>query len=287
MSNALGLEYSQRPARRTFVHHGLSFGSLLSRCGAKSWTALPRSMRFVLSRLDGWLFAMAWTRALIKPYCHWQFGGTAVLARYQPGSGSEHYHSFQDFFTRRLRALPLITSAMIWPCDGILCDIVELDSSEQVVAVKGESLPLRRVFGAAAANIPTGYFYTNVFLHNRDYHRVHSPVAGRIVAIEHIRGDLLLLRPWLNPGAPSRPAITNERVIISLKAEDGHMWYLAIVGGPGVATIKLHLETRVDGLMATGQEVAWFEIGSTCCVAAPVPPRGQVPGHVQFGNPYS
>lgn len=253
---------------------------------AHFWNALPGRTQFWLSRLNALWLSTRWSAFLIRPYCVWQYGSTGVLSLHAPGSGFENYSSFQDFFTRRLRKLPVILALTIWPCDGVLCDSFEFDSNEQRVSVKGASLPVRNVFGSVGDKIPDGYSYTNVFLHNRDYHRIHAPISGKITRIEQIPGELMFLRPWLYPSTPSKPALVNERVVVTIEDEMSRPWYLSIVGGPGVATIDISQNMKIGARVSVGGEVAAFRMGSTCCMAAPVHGRAEVPTQVKFGSQY-
>lgn len=253
---------------------------------AHFWNALPGRLQFWLSHLNAIFLSTGWSAFLIRPYCVWQYGSTGVLSTHIPGSGFAHYLSFQDFFTRRLRELPTILTVMIWPCDGLLCDSFEFDSGEQRVSVKGDSLPVRNVFGAAGDSIPHGYSYTNVFLHNRDYHRIHAPISGEITQIERIPGELMFLRPWLYPSNPSKPALVNERVVVTIKDEKSRPWYLSIVGGPGVATIDISPDVKIGTQVLVGSEMAAFRMGSTCCMASPVFDLASVHARIKFGSQY-
>jgi hypothetical protein len=42
------------------------------------------------------------------------------------------------------------------------------------------------------------------------------------------------------------------------------------VGGFGVDTIKLNSNTFLNSEMKLGEELGWFELGSTVCMATPV-----------------
>ena len=143
---------------------------------------------------------------------------------------------------------------------------------------------MRVIFGQGGENIPDNYYFSNVFLHNRDYHRIHSPINGIISRIEHIPGDLVMLRPWIYANDPSHPALRNERVNVDITDKNGKIWYLSIVGGPAVGTIELNEKTQLNSKITAGEELATFLLGSTCCMASPIALNKDVGKNVQIGE---
>ena len=130
------------------------------------------------------------------------------------------------------------------------------------------------------------YYFSNVFLHNNNYHRIHSPVNGSITRVEHIPGDLVILRPWIYKNDPSLPALRNERINVDIKSEKGEHWFLSIVGGPAVGTMVMAQGITVGSAINIGQEVATFLLGSTCCIASPIPiSQASLGEQVKVGQP--
>ena len=128
-------------------------------------------------------------------------------------------------------------------------------------------------------------YFSNIFLHNNNYHRIHAPVNGKISRIEHIPGDLVLLRPWAYKN-PSLPALRNERINVDIVDEEGKTWYLSIVGGPGVGAIVLGDKTTLGSSVEIGKEIATFLLGSTCCIASPIPvTKNKIGDQVFMGEP--
>ena len=250
------------------------------------WARLPRIMQHGISGMHALVYQMRWSRILVRPYAWLQYGSAsgAVFREFAPASGSRSYENFQDFFSRRLSVPRSISSQTVWPCDGLLCETLAVDDAS-VVNVKGERRHIRAVFGDRGNEIPNGAYFANVFLHNRDYHRIHSPVTAKVVWVERMSGDLRLLRPWAyKHTSPSIPALTNERVNVCLMDSDNQRWFLSIVGGPGVATIE-GFEHLVPGTkIACGMELATFKMGSTCCMVAPIPFSAPVNSYVRMGD---
>ncbi len=248
------------------------------------WGILPGGAQRKISRVYANIYNRRWTKHLIKPYVRAHYDDPNYLDNYLPASQSNDYRSFQDFFTRVLKFPPQIISDTIWACEGLLCEYGKVSELE-LVKVKGQKRHLRAVFGEGGYSIPDDYYFSNVFLHNNNYHRIHAPINGTVTRIEHVPGDLVLLRPWAYKD-PSLPALRNERINVDVVDNKGRKWYMSIVGGPGVGSIVLTHSTFVGASVLIGQEVATFLLGSTCCVAAPEPcVKSQVGDQVEMGDP--
>lgn len=246
------------------------------------WGRLNRSMQFAISALAARFYNTHLSAFLIKPYCWWHYGNPNHYQGFLPGSGTQRYQTFQDFFTRDFREPPKIYSESIWPCEGYLCDFGKAKELP-TIKVKGEAREIPSIFGR---EIPRQSYFSNVFLHNNNYHHIHAPVSGKILRIRRIPGELLLLRPWAYRNNPSIPALTNERVNVDILDRVGREWLLSIVGGPLVATIRLPEYLRINAPIEIGQKLATFEMGSTCCMVSPIATEASIGSHVQMGAPF-
>ena len=197
-----------------------------------------------------------------------------------------HYASLHDCFTRELRsgvrpvdADPAILTS---PCDAIVgaCGTVEAGS---VLQAKGSPYELADLFGAAARAAPyQGGSYATLRLTSSMYHRFHAPCDGRIEHVTYLSGDT-----WnVNPIALQRVRrlfCRNERALIRMRLPDGSPLALVAVAAILVASIRLHWldvvlhlrwsgphEMPSDHAVLKGQELGWFEHGSTIIVFAPL-----------------
>lgn len=245
--------------------------SLSSRLFFIFWNRIPPILKKFLMRVYTQFYDTTWSRFIIPYYCKRHYKDPAYLNKFIPSSGAESYQSFQDFFARRFKTSPEIASPTIWPCEGILCEQGQVANLPEV-NIKGEKRALRTIFGANGSSIPDNYYFSNIFLHNMHYHRIHAPVSGTITRIEHIPGDLQILRPWFYQQDPSYPALTNERVNVDLLTTEGKHWHLSIVGGPAVGSIVMAPGIEIGAEVPVGGEIATFLLGSTCCIASPVSP---------------
>jgi phosphatidylserine decarboxylase len=201
------------------------------------WGNLPSPLQRGISRTYTSIYNKKFSRHFIRPYCKLNYDDPDYLEKFLPASGKDQYQSFQDFFTRTFREPLKIKERPVWGSEGLLCESGRV-SEFDLVNVKGDKRHLRSIFGRSGKNIPDDYYFHNIFLHNNNYHRIHSPVDGEIVDIERIKGDLVLLRPWVYQTDPSHPALRNERVNVVIKDVEGLHWYFFIVGSGAVVKIK-------------------------------------------------
>lgn len=234
------------------------------------WNPLPGGLQRLFSESSARFYATRWSVRMIAPFCERYRLTESELTHYAPSSGQKNYQSFQDFFTRRLTApLDKSKAEFVWPCQGYICDYGMIKDFD-LVKIKGEKHPVPFVFGSAENRIPDNYTFINIFLHNHNYHRFHAPVSGTIVNIEYIKGRLTFLRPWLyRPRDISLPAFKNERVIVEIVDEKKRSWFITFVGGMGVGKIHLHDTIKIGARIERTDEIGYFLLGSTCCLAIP------------------
>ncbi|MEX0290405.1 MAG: phosphatidylserine decarboxylase [Flavobacteriaceae bacterium] len=254
---------TQIPSWRAYFYKFLS---------VKLWGSLPSSWQRTVSAYYANVYDKPYSKYIIKPYINYYYEDKNYLDKFIPPNGKKRYESFQDFFIRRFAETPRNASPFVWPCEGLLCDSSDVSVNRQT-QVKCDKRNITTIFGLEEGKIPANYSFTNVFLHNKNYHRIHAPVKGKITRIQHMPGDLVVLRPWIYKEDPSLPAFRNERYNIDITDDEGRIWYLSVVGGPAVGTIELPDNIRLGAEVEKLEEIALFYLGSTCCMAAPVAPR--------------
>lgn len=232
------------------------------------WINLPGLLQKKISRRFSFVFDRPWSRFIIAPYCFILGLSSDYLEQFQPESESTTYESYSDFFKRKYKSPPKIESNFAWPCEGYVCDWGHFKQKKDSV-VKGQKMNLNSIFHSEP-NTTQNYFFINTFLHNHNYHRVHSPCHGQITKILKISGDLIFLRPWFyQKNDVSYPAFRNERFIFEIKDSLSRSWYLAMIGGFGVGTIEVSSKIQVGCDVKAGQELGQFKLGSTVCLATP------------------
>jgi phosphatidylserine decarboxylase len=167
------------------------------------------------------------------------------------------------------------------PCDAIVgaCGRVEAGSALQA---KGFSYPVSDLLGdAELAHHYRGGQFTTLRLTSSMYHRFHAPYDCRVEQVNYVAGDT-----WnVNPIALRRIEqlfCKNERAVIRCRLPTGALLTLMPVAAILVASIRLkfidvrlHLRYRgsnlipCDAELRKGEEMGWFEHGSTIIVLAP------------------
>ena len=197
-----------------------------------------------------------------------------------------HYKSFNEFFTRPLKdgVRPLSSSEWVCPVDGAIsqCGAIERD---QIFQAKGHHYSTRALVGgdaALAAQFQNGQFAT-LYLSPRDYHRIHMPMAGKLLRMVHIPGDLFSVNPTTARGVPGLFA-RNERVVCEFETEKGPM-VLVLVGAtivgsmatvwhgqvnpPRPGTVREWRYESQDVRLQKGEEMGRFLLGSTVVMLFP------------------
>ncbi|WP_428489719.1 archaetidylserine decarboxylase [Rhodopila sp.] len=208
------------------------------------------------------------------------------------------FRSMHDCFTRQLRpgARPIEAdqSMMISPCDAIVGAVGTVADGE-VFQVKGFPYALADLLGDAEhAETFHGGCYVTLRLTSSMYHRFHAPHACHVGSVTHIPGDA-----WnVNPTALRRIErlyCKNERVAIRIALSDtGHPVTLVAVAAILVSGIRLRFLDLTSGrrgqprtfacnaFLQKGEELGWFEHGSTIVVLAPA--GFSLSGGVQLGR---
>ena len=235
------------------------------------WNKLPANLQKQISLVWSKFYKLKLSTFLIRSFCDRYGINDQQLNLYQPASGKSDYTSFQDFFTRKLK-FPMQVASEKWisPCQGFVCENGLVSEFSQV-EVKGRKFSIQDIFDDVNNKISGSYSFMNIFLHNHNYHRFHSPVTGTVKQIKNISGQLNFLRPWFyEKKKVSSPSFVNERCIVEIQDDLKQSWFLSFVGGMGVGHIKLSDQLKLGALIQSGDELGYFLLGSTCCLATPV-----------------
>jgi len=224
------------------------------------------------------------------------------LNEVDPVSLEEGFDSFDAFFTRRLREgsrfVDRSPNTIVSPSDGELREILTIERDTEVVA-KGQSFGIAELLAdAEAAEYFVGGTSMTIYLHPRDYHRVHVPCDALAHRVTLVPGRLL---PVTGASIARDPRVlaVNERMIHLL--ETGHGWLAVVmVAAFGVGNmscaydrfeahpreLEVH-QRRPPARLRKADELGVFHLGSTVIVLAqpsvrPVP--GLTPGTVHMGQ---
>ena len=185
------------------------------------------------------------------------------------------YRCFQDLFVRRLRAgarpVDGAEDGVISPVDACISACGEVRRGSLIQA-KGIEYPLEELVKDPewASELEGGHFMT-LYLRPKDYHRIHSPLEGRVVGVRRVPGTLFPVQPYMVRGLRGL-FVRNERLVLRLETTLGSV-ALVCVGATGVGTISLAFDTEeiaVEGRrVSKGDEVAAFNLGSTVILILP------------------
>jgi phosphatidylserine decarboxylase len=198
----------------------------------------------------------------------------------------EQFNSLHDCFIRELkdgvRPIDQRGQILVSPCDAIVgaCGKVagtELYQAKGFPYALGDLLCDEELVEAYRDGC-----YATLRLKSSMYHRFHAPHDGRIERVRYISGDT-----WnVNPIALKRIErlfCKNERAALTLKlALNGQVVTLVAIAAILVASIRLHCLAEAfnrnyrgrsvidcDSPVRKGEELGWFEHGSTIIVFAP------------------
>ena len=195
------------------------------------------------------------------------------------------YSSFNDFFTRRLRAgarsFDADPRAALCPADGTVSQAGRI-AGDTLVQAKGIDYSAAALLGgdaALAAEFAGGDFAT-IYLAPHNYHRVHMPLAGTLRIARHVPGDLFSVNAATASGVPGLFA-RNERIACVFDTASGPL-AVVLVGALFVGSMSLAWSGRIQGdgprtprdlpcldpliALDRGAELGWFNMGSTVVV---------------------
>src|SRR5471030_7274 len=258
-----------------------------------------------LTNFAGWV-AGARAGAITTGLIRWFVGKYDVNMgeAMNPDIGS--YTSFNDFFTRALRAdaRPLAHADFICPVDGRISQFGAIDE-HQIFQAKGHSFTTTALVGgdsALAEQFKHGSF-ANLYLSPRDYHRIHMPCAGKLTRMIYVPGELFSVNPTTARGIPGLFA-RNERVVCVFDTAHGPfvmtlvgativgsmatVWH-GVVNPPRLAKVTEWSYADQNIVLKKGEELGRFLLGSTVVMLFPKDllsfnPDWQPAGPVQLGE---
>jgi phosphatidylserine decarboxylase len=193
----------------------------------------------------------------------------------------ESFGTFNAFFTRRLRdgARPIAGGAgvVVSPSDSRLSTIGPVPPDGRLEQVKGSTYSIEALLGSAEDATPLRHgAHATLYLSPAMYHRVHSPVDGRVVAWRYVPGRL---HPVNGAGVRSVPGLftRNERVAVFLDTEAHGPVAVVLVGAANVGRMSLAFADLVTNRgrpggrtvpaepvpLKRGDEIGTFNLGST------------------------
>ena len=250
------------------------------------------ALQYLLPR--HWLTAVVWRIARIrhpavKNFLIRQFASAFDVDLDEVrGQVPDDFETFNDFFVRELRdgARPIDgdEDAVVCPVDGTI-SVAGRIRGDTIFQAKGLDYTLGDLLATdldAADRFVDGHFAT-IYLAPYNYHRVHVPLAGELVAARYVPGDLFSV----NEGTVSRVNglfRRNERLVMHFHTAVGPA-VLIFVGALNVGSISTpwtgEIRPRKSGVVDVldisshpvgvdkGDLLGWFNMGSTVILLLP------------------
>jgi phosphatidylserine decarboxylase len=249
----------------------------------KSWplALLPHQLLSHLVRRATRSRVRWWKNLLIKRFI--SAFGVDMSEALKPDPNA--YPDFNSFFTRALRdgsrPMPDDSHAIACPVDGTISQFGAIHA-DRMLQAKGHDYSLQALLGGereCAAQFHNGHFIT-LYLSPRDYHRIHMPLAGRLVQTTYIPGRLYSVAPHTTRAIPGL-FTRNERLVCLFDTVHGPLAVI-LVGAifvscmetvwSGVVNPRMRMTTQTRRYerpadspadLAQGAELGRFNMGST------------------------
>jgi phosphatidylserine decarboxylase len=225
-----------------------------------------RLPRVALSRFMGWFSTVEQPLVARTSLALWRAFADLRLEEAKKSS----FASLHDCFTRELkdgaRPAERDPSVLTSPCDAIVGAGGAIEGT-RVYQIKGMPYGLGDLLrdDALCDRFRDGT-YATLRITSSMYHRFHAPHDLRVTRVTRFPGDA-----WnVNPPALKRVEklfCRNERAVVSTLLGSGQELLLVPVAAILVAGIRLAFEP--GAAFAKGQQMGWFEHGSTIVVIAP------------------
>jgi phosphatidylserine decarboxylase len=199
------------------------------------------------------------------------------------------YPSFNALFTRALRpgVRPIAgdASVLVSPVDGRISDL-GISGAARAIRAKGHDYSLATLLAgdrARAAQLADGPCMT-IYLAPFNYHRIHMPFAGKLVAADYVPGRLFSVNAVTARFVPGLFA-RNERLVLHFESAHGPwalvfvgalfvgsmgtVWHGDVIARPGRQPVALPMPAEAARSLARGAEVGRFNMGSTVVLLLP------------------
>ena len=198
------------------------------------------------------------------------------------------FETFNAFFIRELdnnaRPVDANTQSIVSPVDGTISSAGPIRDNS-IFQAKGLEYSLEDLL-ATDLQDARRYIdgsYATIYLAPYNYHRVHAPLDGKIVAARYIPGDLFSVNTATAANVPGLFR-RNERLVIHLRSAHGP-YAMVFVGALNVGSIStpwsgeirprktgvvemISLEKGPDAVRK-GDLLGWFNMGSTVILLLP------------------
>ena len=198
------------------------------------------------------------------------------------------FETFNAFFIRELennaRPVDADVSSIVSPVDGTISSAGAIRDNS-IFQAKGLDYSLEDLLATDLqdARRYVDGSYATIYLAPYDYHRIHAPLDGKIVAARYIPGDLFSVNTATAANVPGLFR-RNERLVVHLESSHGP-YAMVFVGALNVGSISTpwsgEIRPRKKGVVEMisldkgpdavrrGDLLGWFNMGSTVILLLP------------------
>ncbi len=233
-----------------------------------------------ISRVFGYISLIPLPERIMDKIISWYSGkyGVNLSEAEVPPDG---YTNLNTFFTRKLkegsRLIDDDKHSVVASTDSRVDQFGDL-SSDAILQAKGVEYSLRDLIPSIEAERFVNGKFITLYLSPGDYHRIHSPVSGRIKGFFNIPGKLYTVQEFMVRGLKGLFAI-NERLITYIDTPYGSV-AVCKIGAINVGKISLSYDHAVTNRffrsknekiyaedkkpeVRKGDEIGIFNLGST------------------------
>lgn len=244
-----------------------------------------RIPRITLTRWMGWWSQLRHPWIVKGSIAVWRLFTDLDLSE----SKQQKFASLHECFTRELvpgvRPVDSNPEVMSSPCDAIIGACGEIRGG-MVFQAKGFPYTLESLLSSSELiqrwpSLLEGGQFVTMRLTSSMYHRFHAPCDAHLSHVTYISGDT-----WnVNPIALTRVKelfCKNERAVLEMQTEEGVPFLIVPVAAVLVASMRFHAvnvllnlrykgpnDIPCDARYTKGQEMGWFEHGSTILMFVP------------------
>ena len=168
----------------------------------------------------------------------------------------ETYKTIGELFTRKLKpgVRPIADESVVHPADAEITEAGKIESLTLIQA-KGKDYKVPELIRSAHyAEMFEGGSFLTYYLCPTDYHRVHSPVTGRIIWSCHVPGALWPVNAWSVGAIPNLFSI-NERVVMMIETPRG-LAALVMVAATNVGNMSTSFDPMINTSVRKGERHA-------------------------------
>ena len=191
------------------------------------------------------------------------------IDQYQRGPSG--WHSFNQFFARQTKPgmRPLAgepgSGTVVSPADFVIVEVEEIQQDSVFIA-KHARFSISELLGESNyKNAFDGGLYISGILRIYDYHRFHTPVAGKVVEARKIPGRIGLTiereADMLVPVPRDGFQFTQDRGLLILDSPEMGLVALLPIGMAQISSVVISAEPGVE--LRRGEEVGYFQFGGS------------------------